>query len=185
MRSGRPWESKTEDAYAIACSSTNTSLETVFHSLRMMRLMPKELSQPAQVITTTYQARQEDIMYVRRVVFIEEQSVPPELEIDGRDHRCLHALALVGGRPVGTGRIDLEDHGKVGRVAVLSEYRGQGIGTRLMAALVQVAKLHRLSSIWFHAQESAIPFYEKLGYSLVGESFLEAGILHRTMRRTL
>jgi len=124
-------------------------------------------------------------MSVRRVVFVEEQAVPIELEIDGRDDHCLHAIALAGDRPVGTGRIDLESGGKVGRVAVLSEYRGRGIGTKLMDNLVRVAKGHGLPSIWFHAQESAIPFYERLGYSVEGEPFMEAGIRHRTMRKNL
>ena len=138
-----------------------------------------------KVVTTTYQASQIDIMFVRRAVFIDEQSVPAELEIDGLDDRCLHALALVGEKAVGTARIDLEDGGKVGRVAVLSDYRRRGIGTRLMAALVRAAREHGLCSIWFHAQEFAIPFYEKLGYSVEGESFMEAGIPHRTMRKRL
>ena len=114
-------------------------------------------------------------------MFIEEQSVPPDLEIDGRDDRCLHALAMDGERPVGTGRIDLEKNGKVGRVAVLRGHRGRGIGTRLMEALVAVAREHSLHSVWFHAQQSAIPFYEKLGYSVEGDCFMEAGIPHRTM----
>ena len=124
-------------------------------------------------------------MFVRRVVFIDEQSVPAELEIDGLDDRCIHALALEGEKAVGTGRIDLEDDGKVGRVAVLSDYRGRGIGTQLMATLVRAAMEYGLRSIWFHAQLSAIPFYKKLGYSVEGEFFMEAGIPHRTMRKRI
>lgn len=141
--------------------------------------------QPIQVITTSYQARRDDIVFVRRLVFIEEQSVSSELEIDGRDDRCVHALALDGERAVATGRIDLEKQGKVGRVAVLQEYRGRGIGTRIMETLVEVAREHGLRSIWFHAQESAITFYEKLGYALEGGSFMEAGIPHRKMRKSI
>jgi len=138
-----------------------------------------------QIDTLFYRAGQAAIMCVRREVFVDEQSVPAQLEIDGRDDHCIHALAMDCDRPVGTGRIDLAGGGKVGRVAVVREYRRRGIGSRLMAALEQAAREHGLQSIWFHAQESAIPFYEKLGYSLEGESFMEAGIPHRQMRRCL
>ena len=138
-----------------------------------------------QIDTISYRAGQAAIMCVRREVFVDEQSVPADLERDGRDDHCIHVLALHSSKPVGTGRIDCEGGGKVGRVAVVREYRRRGVGTQLMAALEQAAREHGLRSIWFHAQESAIPFYEKLGYASEGEFFMEAGIPHRTMRKSL
>ena len=123
---------------------------------------------------------------VRFAVFVDEQNVPAEIEIDDRDAECIHVLALdEHGVPVGTGRIDLEEGGKVGRVAVLASYRGAGIGAALMEALHEVARNNALASVWCNAQVSAVPFYESLGYSATGETFVEADIDHVRMHRVL
>ncbi|MEB3886548.1 GNAT family N-acetyltransferase [Lyngbya sp. CCY1209] len=138
-----------------------------------------------EIITTSFAAKLPEIRSVREAVFIREQSVPPHLELDDRDHSCLHVLALKDDKPVGTGRIDIEKNGKIGRLAVLKEYRGQKIGSQLMVALEQVARQNGLSSIWFNAQVAAIPFYQKLGYNVIGEEFMEADIPHKMMRKKL
>ena len=137
------------------------------------------------IVTTSYAEHQTEIRSVRLAVFVEEQSVPLELEMDDRDECCLHVLALDGQRPVGTGRIDFAKDGKVGRVAVLKSERRQGIGTLLMQALEAAARQQNCPQIWFHAQTSAISFYEFLGYTAEGEIFFEANIPHRTMRKQL
>jgi predicted GNAT family N-acyltransferase len=94
-------------------------------------------------------------------------------------------VAYIAGRAIGTGRIDLAKQGKIGRVCVLSEHRGNGTGTRLMSELVEEARNGGSREVWLHAQESAIPFYRKLGYEPEGPVFVEAGIPHRKMRKKL
>lgn len=125
------------------------------------------------------------IRRVRFAVFVDEQRVPPDIEIDERDESCVHVLAFVDEVPVGTGRLDLAQNGKVGRVAVLAASRRRGVGTALMQKLHVVARDHALASVWCHAQLAAVPFYERLGYRASGDVFEEAGILHRRMDREL
>jgi predicted GNAT family N-acyltransferase len=132
---------------------------------------------------------------VRRRVFIEEQGVPEDIEIDHHDillkgdieHTdagAQHILAMLDGRPVATGRLVLEDSDgrpHVGRVAVLPEYRGRGFGRAVMAGLHDLARQQGATAVTLAAQLHAIGFYEKLGYSVRGEVFLDAGIEHRWM----
>lgn len=128
----------------------------------------------------------EALRAVRVTVFVAEQNVPLELEMDERDTACRHFLALDdSGQAIGTGRIDLDAGGKIGRVAVLAALRGRGVGTALMDALHAVAHAHGLARVWCNAQISAAPFYTKLGYRIVGERFDEAGIAHVRMERVL
>lgn len=117
---------------------------------------------------------------IRTAVFMEEQSIPREIELDDRDAVCLHLLATFDGQPVGTARLDLERDGKVGRVAVLPAFRRRGIGRALMQTLTDLAALHGCA-VWFHAQESAMPFYRSIGYQPEGARFEEAGIPHYRM----
>lgn len=123
------------------------------------------------------------IMAIRRAVFVEEQGVPAEIEWDGRDADCEHALALVNREPVGTGR--LMPTGKVGRLAVLATSRRHGIGSRLLRHLVDLARSRGLREAYLHAQVYAIPFYLAHGFVAEGPEFLEAGITHRRMRLAL
>jgi predicted GNAT family N-acyltransferase len=125
------------------------------------------------------------IRRIRFAVFVDEQRVPPELELDERDRACIHLLALAGDEAVATGRIDVEHGGKIGRVAVLPAYRRRGVGTALMAALHGVAEAHGLGEVWCNAQIVAVPFYTRLGYRVTSEPFDEAGIEHVRMARQL
>ena len=132
----------------------------------------------------SYEDYENAIRQVREAVFIEEQGVSREDEFDGFDNRCLHAAAFdVAGTLVGTGRLDPEKDGKIGRVAVLASHRRQGLGRQLMQSLETEAERIGLKQVWFHAQVSAVPFYEALGYQAEGEEFLEANIRHVKMRR--
>lgn len=117
---------------------------------------------------------------IRRIVFIEEQHVSQEEEWDGRDPDCLHFLARIGPRPVGTARLLPDGH--IGRVAVLSDQRGNGIGLALMVAAIEAARDKELEGVELAAQLHALPFYEQFGFSAYGEVFMEAGIAHRNMR---
>jgi predicted GNAT family N-acyltransferase len=121
---------------------------------------------------------------IRRVVFVEEQRVPEELEIDGHDPACAHVLAEdARGEAVGTGRL-LPD-GRIGRMAVLATWRNRGIGTRLLHALMEAARAQGLREVHLHAQQNARAFYERHGFRIEGEPYLEAGIPHIDMRCTL
>lgn len=120
---------------------------------------------------------------LRETVFVHEQGVPIELEIDEFDPGSLHLLAEYGGQAVGTGRL-LED-GHIGRLAVLREYRGLGVGKALLAALVDQARSCGFDEAVLSAQVHAIPFYERAGFTVCGPEFLDAGIPHREMRLAL
>ena len=117
---------------------------------------------------------------VRTAVFICEQQVPEELEWDEFDAVSEHVLALNNaGQPVGTARL-LPD-GNIGRMAVLKEWRGQGFGSALLTTLLQVLIRRRQFEAQLHAQTSAIPFYKKFGFQVMGEEFMEVGIPHVKM----
>ena len=119
---------------------------------------------------------------IRFTVFVDEQRVPEDIEIDDDDPRCIHVLALDDNVPVGTGRIDIEKSGKIGRVAVLDSHRGSGVGEAIMRMLHAIAIERGITGCWCHAQVAAAPFYEKLGYRIGDEApFDEAGIPHVRM----
>jgi predicted GNAT family N-acyltransferase len=119
---------------------------------------------------------------IRFTVFVDEQRVPEDIEIDEDDPRCIHVLALDDAVPIGTGRIDIENSGKIGRVAVLASHRRSGVGEAVMRMLHAIALEHGVTRCWCHAQVSAAPFYEKLGYRITdAEPFDEAGIPHVQM----
>ena len=124
---------------------------------------------------------------LREHVFIEEQQVPRDIEWDGQDEGATHVLGTLpsdsGPVPVACGRL-LED-GKIGRMAVLKEYRGRGFGRAVLNALVDAAMAKGMSSVYLHAQSHASDFYSKSGFEAYGESFEEANISHVAMRRTL
>ncbi len=125
------------------------------------------------------------IRHVRETVFIDEQRVPRELEFDDRDPLCLHVLAFDGDAAVGTGRLDLGLGGKVGRVAVVATHRRGGVGAAIMERLHALAREREVARLWCHAQLTAVPFYERLGYVRLGAIFAEAGIDHVRMERDL
>lgn len=117
---------------------------------------------------------------IRERVFIVEQHVPVELEWDGKDPDCIHALAMDKlGHAIGSGRLLPDGH--IGRMAVLSEWRGQGVGKQLMKLLMLTARDRGLSRLLLNAQVSVIPFYQQFGFTTRGEVFEEAGIPHLEM----
>ena len=127
---------------------------------------------------------QRQAMLVREAVFVVEQGVPREIEHDEWDVRCDHALALdSGGGVVGTGRLLPDGH--IGRLAVLREWRGCGIGARILVALMDRARERGLKRAVLNAQTHAAPFYARHGFVSSGDEFMEAGIPHVTMARAL
>ena len=121
-------------------------------------------------------------MAVRTAVFVDEQGVPAELEWDGRDAQAWHWLAEdASGSAIGTAR--LLRSGQLGRMAVVSAWRRQGIGTALLEAVLRDTPRHTAGEVWLNAQCTAEPFYARAGFTPVGVVFMEAGIPHRQMRR--
>lgn len=124
---------------------------------------------------------------VRKKVFVEEQRVPMDIEVDEHDDTALHFIAYVDGQIAGTARLRWIDRftAKAERVAVLAPYRGYGVGKALMHALENEAKHRQVSSIVIHAQVQARPFYEQLDYQAYGETFFDAKIEHIAMKKEL
>jgi predicted GNAT family N-acyltransferase len=121
---------------------------------------------------------------IRRRVFIEEQHVPEEIELDADDARAFHALATLDGDAIGCGRmLDHGDEVKIGRMAVLPAYRGTGVGREILRFLVDRARSRGIHKAILHAQLSAEGFYLKEGFAPVGGVFDEAGIAHRKMEK--
>ena len=121
---------------------------------------------------------------VRETVFVQEQQVPIEEEWDALDPDCVHVIARAqDGTPIGTGRLTPEH--KIGRMAVLREWRGRGVGDALLLALIEQAHQRGWREVALNAQVSAIAFYLRHGFQPVGERFWEAGIEHQAMRRAL
>ena len=123
---------------------------------------------------------QQDLAAIRRQVFIEEQSVPEVLEWDEADKTSTHFLATVDNKAVATVRLTV--NGQIGRMAVLPEYRNQGIGSRLLGFVIQTAASQGIKQLYLHAQVAAIPFYAKHGFQVNGDVFYEAYIAHREMQ---
>lgn len=117
---------------------------------------------------------------IRIAVFIHEQHVPEAMEWDEFDAVSIHLLACnTIGQPVGTARLLPDGH--IGRMAVLKEWRGQGFGSAMLRRLLQELTLRRQQKAQLNAQSSAVPFYEKFGFKVLGEEFMEAGIPHVKM----
>lgn len=134
-----------------------------------------------QVVVGTWQACRHDAMPVRHEVFVIEQQVPPELELDEFDAISTHVVAYSKtNEPVGTGRLLPDGH--IGRVAVLKPWRGQGIGRQIMQALMHQARQQQLPGVELSAQYHARSFYEDMGFQAEGDIYMEAGIEHIAMR---
>jgi len=120
---------------------------------------------------------------LRRTVFIEEQNVPENEEVDGDDPGCDHILLTESDIPVGAARLKYyNDFVKVQRVCVLKNYRGQGIGSKIINFIIRhVEKNDIRSSVRLGSQIHALEFYKRLGFIEFGEEYLDAGILHKDM----
>lgn len=126
----------------------------------------------------------EEAAPIRYAVFVDEQKVPTEIELDDWDALSLHALALdAQGRVLGTGRLLPDGH--IGRMAVLQSARGQGVGSALLRALLQAARARGDREVVLSAQTHAMPFYEKAGFIAEGDDYDDAGIPHRQMRLSM
>ncbi|WP_320779392.1 GNAT family N-acetyltransferase [Streptomyces sp. CRN 30] len=155
-------------------------------------------------MSTTYLVRtaedlddREACFAVRKEVFVAEQGVPEDLEYDAYDAGAVHVLAVrADGAPLGAGRLLFGEAaaaktggdpavGSLGRLAVTKEARGLGVGAALVRAIEDAARERGLAAVDLHAQTQAMGFYERLGYVAYGPEFPDAGIPHRSMRRSL
>jgi predicted GNAT family N-acyltransferase len=127
------------------------------------------------------------IQGVRRSVFHIEQGVDPSLDLDGKDETADHILAYVENQAVGTVRVRYLDNqtAKIERLAVVSDFRGQGIGKRLMEEALNIAANQQINTVVIHAQDYVKSLYLKLGFFPEGELFEEAGIAHVKMIKLL
>lgn len=120
---------------------------------------------------------------IRFEVFVKEQGVPAEIEVDEADAQSIHALAFHDSQVVGTGRLLPDGH--LGRMAVLKQFRGKGIGSALLVKLVEAAKQRGERTLALSAQVHAVDFYRAHGFQPQGEVYQEAGIPHQDMRRSI
>jgi predicted GNAT family N-acyltransferase len=120
---------------------------------------------------------------IRQQVFIEEQQVPESMEWDEHDEGCRHFLALQGEQAIACARLLSDGH--IGRMAVLPQWRRQGVARALLQSCETRARESGIETIQLSAQVHAIPFYEKAGYRIISDAYLDAGILHRDMIKVL
>ena len=136
-----------------------------------VELMPWEKAQPVAAP-------------LRFAIFVGEQNVPQGIELDDMDESSLHAVAYdEAGKAIGTGRLLPE--GKIGRMAVVKEWRRRGVGADLLDALVAEARRRGHAEVTLSAQLQAAEFYRNHGFVAEGKVYEEAGILHQTMRKSL
>jgi predicted GNAT family N-acyltransferase len=128
----------------------------------------------------------EDAFRVRIAVFVDEQQIPREEELDELDATAVHCVGYVDGAPVAAGRLVAADgYGKIGRMAVLREHRGHGYGAMVLGALEREAAARGIPLIKLSAQLSARGFYDRAGYVAVGDVYDEVGIPHIAMEKAL
>ena len=140
-----------------------------------------------EILLKSWNEAEVDAFLVRQEVFILEQGVPAELDLDELDSSAAHILAYQDTHCIGTGRlVNLSDkQAQIGRMAVLAQFREKGVGKQILQKLVDLAASQGAREIILHSQVSAIPFYEKLGFQAQGDVYDEAGIPHRNMMLTL
>jgi predicted GNAT family N-acyltransferase len=158
------------------------------------------VSTPYEVRVAEDPADREACFTVRKEVFVVEQGVPQDIEYDAHDAHdavAVHVLAVrEDGTPLGTGRLLYGEAaaariggegsvGSLGRLAVIRDARGLGVGAALVRALEDAARARGLTAVDLHAQTHALGFYERLGYTAYGPEFPDAGIPHRAMRRAV
>ena len=133
-----------------------------------------------QIETLGWEAARGEASPIRFAVFVEEQKVPVEIELDEHDAVCLHVIAREDGQAVGTGRLLPDGH--IGRMAVLRDWRGRGVGAAMLSVLIGSARARGDASVVLSAQTHAQGFYHKFGFASEGPEYVEAVIPHQSMR---
>lgn len=144
--------------------------------------MKKQFKGNLQVRRVVRERQLQQAFAIRMGVFVGEQGVPADIELDRDDRRAIHFLALSDGKAIGTARIVMHrGSAKIGRMAVLKKYRRYGVGAKLLRRAIAAANRSRPKKIYLHAQVAVIGFYERFGFFSVGPIFDEAGIAHQKM----
>lgn len=139
-----------------------------------------------EVIIAKTEKEKADAFSIRKTVFVEEQNVPLELEMDELDEVATHFVLYNSDVPIGAARLrPIGTSGKIERVCLLAPYRRRGLGKYLMEQIIEYARKKGYSKVILHAQTRAIPFYEKLGFTVTSGEFMDAGIPHRVMEKPL
>jgi len=145
---------------------------------------PANQAQATQLRVDSWDVLREHATIVRHEVFVIEQQVPPELEMDEMDAQCIHAVAYDAQHvPIATGRLLPDGH--IGRMAVRKPARGTGIGGQVLQRLIQAARARGDSEVVLSAQVHAMGFYTRYGFVAEGDVYMDAGIAHRTMSLSL
>ncbi|CDQ40621.1 MULTISPECIES: GNAT family N-acetyltransferase [Virgibacillus] len=128
----------------------------------------------------------EQAYHIRTVVFVDEQKVSPEEELDSYDETAIHFVAYDQDKPIAASRLRFVDqYGKLERICVLKAYRGQSIGKQLIKAMEAVIAEEGYQHAKLNGQTHAEAFYQRLGYQTISEQFMDAGIPHVTMVKQL
>ena len=131
------------------------------------------------IIETNWSEHSDEITRIRDIVFVQEQCVPKNIEMDGKDFDCNHFLIRSKNEPIGTAR--LQRGGKIERVSILKPERKKGLGSKLMRFIIDSAKKSGFERVYLHSQMDSIDFYKGLGFRVNGPMFQEAGINHVLM----
>ncbi|TMN23144.1 GNAT family N-acetyltransferase [Lentibacillus cibarius] len=134
----------------------------------------------------TTSKEKDDAYSVRTIVFVKEQHVPPEIEIDEYDETAIHLIGYENDEPIAASRVRFTDNcGKLERICVLHNQRGKSRGSQMIKAMESLIKENGYKKAKLNAQTHAIEFYRRLGYEVVSDEFMDAGIPHVTMVKTL
>lgn len=149
------------------------------------------MSFQSAVKITDWHSHKKQLKEIREIVFIQEQSVPAVLEWDGLDEKAYHVIAEVENESgeklaIGTARIIIKNmQAHIGRMAVLSKWRGQGVGSQILQCCIDecnnICQKDELEKIVLNAQVYVIEFYQKAGFEISSDEFLDAGIPHKQM----
>lgn len=124
----------------------------------------------------------ENAFRIRTKVFVDEQHVPPDLELDELDESSIHFVGILNGKPISASRLRfVDDYGKLERICILKEHRGQSYGKQMIHKMEKVIQEKGFFKAKLNAQTHAIEFYKKLGYHVVSNEFMDAGIPHVAM----
>ena len=136
-----------------------------------------------QIVQTTWLASEKDLRAIRTSVFIDEQLVAPDFEWDEIDKTAVHLLAIYKNVPIACLRII--DYHKIGRMAVLKDWRKKGLGAALLLEAAKLCKAHGSKRIYLSAQTHAIGFYEKCGFTVTSTVYQDVHIAHVDMQLDL
>ncbi|HEY4601937.1 MAG TPA: GNAT family N-acetyltransferase [Cerasibacillus sp.] len=127
-----------------------------------------------------------DALNIRKTVFVNEQQVPLSIEMDDHDEEAIHFIGYLNEVPILASRLRfVDDYGKLERICVLKEHRGKSFGQHVIHTMESTIKDHGYTRALLNAQEHAIGFYEKLGYRVKSKPFIDAGISHVTMEKSI